>query len=118
MRSGSRTNLRLSAALISGVLVLHPVAVNAEEPGDPNARFRYAGAHCAGCHAVRATDNTSPNPAAPSFANVAKSSGIAGRALAVRLETSHPTMPNLVVGRKDRDDVIAYIMSLQVRQTH
>ena len=36
---------------------------------------------------------------------------MAVQALAVWLETFHLTMPNLLVGKKDRDDVIAYIMS-------
>jgi hypothetical protein len=36
---------------------------------------------------------------------------MAVQALAVWLETFHPTMPNLLVGKKDRDDAIAYIMS-------
>jgi hypothetical protein len=31
----------------------------------------------------------------------------------VWLQTSHPNMPNLIVPPEDRDDVIAYILSLR-----
>ena len=33
--------------------------------------------------------------------------------LGVFLRTSHPTMPNLVLSAAERDDVIAYILSLR-----
>ena len=89
--------------------LLFAPTVNAEEPGDPRAGLAFARAHCTECHAIRDTDDTSPNFDAPPVANVAKTPGITGRALAVFLQTSHPTMPNFVVGQKDRDNVIAYI---------
>jgi hypothetical protein len=36
-------------------------------------------------------------------------------ALTVWSRTSHPTMPNLVIGPEDMDDLIAYILSLRGR---
>jgi len=89
------------------------VSVSAQEMGQPRSGLTFALAHFAECHAVRATEVKSPNPSAPSFASVASTSGMTGRALAVWLQTSHPTMPNLVISKKDRDNVIAYIMSLR-----
>jgi mono/diheme cytochrome c family protein len=108
----------LRAAVTVAILGLVPVSVNAEEPDDPRVGLAFAQAHCAGCHAVRVTDNLSPNSAAPPFVNVAKTAGMTGRALAVWLQTSHPTMPNFVIAQKDRDNVIAYIMSLQPLSAH
>jgi hypothetical protein len=35
------------------------------------------------------------------------------RALAVWLQTSHPTMPDFIIPPGDMDNVIAYIMSLR-----
>jgi hypothetical protein len=35
------------------------------------------------------------------------------RALAVWLQTSHPSMPNIMIPAEQKDDVIAYIMSLR-----
>jgi len=96
----------LLAALFT---LLFPLSVNAEEPGDPRAGRAFAQAHCAQCHGR----HVSPNVDAPPFVNVAKTPGMTGRALAVFLQTSHPTMPNFVVGKKDRNNVIAYIMSLR-----
>ena len=56
------------------------------------------------CHAVQAGEKVSPDPAAPRVAN---SSGMTGLALVVWLQSSHPTMPNLMV---PPDNVVAYIM--------
>jgi mono/diheme cytochrome c family protein len=98
---------------VTAVVFFLPVSAGAEEPGDPRAGLAFARANCAGCHAVRAADDTSPNFDAPPFESVAKTPGMTGRALAVWLQTSHPTMPNFLVSEKDRDNVIAYIMSLQ-----
>ena len=85
----------------------------AEEPGDARAGHDYARAHCAECHAVEAAADFSPDLSAPPFANVANTPGMTERALAVWLQTSHPTMPNLIIPPADRDNVIAYIMSLK-----
>ena len=97
----------------TALVFLLPVSVGAEEPGDPREGLAFARAHCAECHAVGAADDTSPNFYAPPFESVAKTPGMTGRALAVFLQTTHPTMPNFIVGQRDRDNVIAYIMSLR-----
>lgn len=92
------------------------LSANAQDFGDPALGHEFAIRHCSQCHAIGAAktaDTHSPSPGAPSFASVAKTSGMTGRALAAWLDTSHPTMPNLVLSKDDRDDVIAYIMSLK-----
>jgi mono/diheme cytochrome c family protein len=68
---------------------------------------------CSECHAVRSGDGYSPNPEAPPFEVVAETHGMTRRAITVWLQTSHPTMPNIMVEAGDRDDVAAYIMSLK-----
>ena len=93
--------------------LLYPLSVNAEEPGVPSAGLAFARANCAECHAVTDTEDKSSNTDAPTFASVAKTPGMTGRALAVWLQTSHPKMPNFLVAEEDRNNVIAYIMSLQ-----
>jgi hypothetical protein len=62
--------------------LLFPLSVDAEEPGDPLAGLSFARAHCAECHAVTELEEKSPNPTAPTFGSVAKTSGMTGRALA------------------------------------
>jgi hypothetical protein len=55
------------------------------------------------------------NPKAPRFREVADTPGITGTALRVWIETSHPTMPNIIVEKDDMLNVIAYILSLKGR---
>ena len=85
----------------------------AQEAGDPRAGLEFARTNCTSCHAVNNGEATSPNKNAPAFATVAKMPGMTGTALAVWLQSSHPTMPDFIIAAKDRDNVIAYIMSLQ-----
>jgi mono/diheme cytochrome c family protein len=90
----------------------------AQEPGDVRAGHVFASLHCAECHAVMPGPDKSPNANAPPFAKVAATPGMTGRALAVWLQSSHPTMPDFLIAQEDRDNVIAYIMSLQPPQEH
>jgi hypothetical protein len=43
---------------------------------------------------------------------VADTPGMTAQALAVWLQTSHPTMPNFIIKPDDIDDLTAYITSL------
>ena len=54
-----------------------------------------------------------PNPDALTFKEYANRPGTTGTALAVWLQEPHPSMPELVVPFDDRDDLIAYILSLK-----
>ncbi len=63
-----------------------------------------------------ANGEISPNPDAPSFQSVADTTGMSARALVVWLQTSHPTMPDLILKPDEMDNVVAYIMSLRTRQ--
>lgn len=99
----------LSATLVASL----PVQARTEVLGDARAGQAYAEKFCSECHAVSPGAGGAQNPEAPSFASVANSEGMSERALGVWFQTSHPTMPNFVIPRKDLDDVIAYIMSLK-----
>jgi mono/diheme cytochrome c family protein len=103
---------------IAAATALFPIAAIAGEPGDPRAGHVFASLHCSECHAVTPGPDKSPNADAPPFAKVAVTPGMTGRALAVWLQTSHPTMPDFLIAQEDRDNVIAYIMSLQPPQEH
>lgn len=87
----------------------------AERLGDLNRGAAVALTTCARCHGVRRAQLLSPDPMAPNFTNVANTLGMTDRALRVWLQTSHPTMPNVVLTNQERDDVVAYIMSLRSR---
>lgn len=88
-------------------------AAAAVELGDAEKGQAYARANCSECHEVEPIESFSPNPDAPSFQEVAQSPGMNARALGVWLQSSHPTMPNLMIAPADMDNVIAYILSLK-----
>ena len=98
---------------ITLVAVTASGALAAEDVGDPQAGFDYAKRVCSVCHAI--SGEQSPNPKAPRFREVADTPGITGTALRVWMETSHPTMPNIIVEKDDMLNVIAYILSLKGR---
>ena len=52
-------------------------------------------------------------PKATRFREVADRPGITGTALRVWMETSHPTMPNIILEQDDLRNVVAYIRSLK-----
>ena len=99
-------------AVTSFVLCVVPFAA-ADEGRDASRGRAYAQGICAECHAVQPGDVQVTRPGIPSFKTIANTPGMTARALMVWLQTPHPTMPNLIVDAQDRDDVIAYILSLQ-----
>jgi mono/diheme cytochrome c family protein len=85
----------------------------AEEVGDKREGRTYAQAHCGECHGIESADEISPDFNAPNFIAIANTPGMTARALAVWLQTSHPNMPNFMIPDEQKDNVIAYIMSLR-----
>jgi len=96
------------------VLTSATAAVAAEQAGDPQAGFEYAHTYCATCHGI--SEENSPLPEATRFRLVADRPGMTATALQVWMQTSHPTMPNIIVAPKDMLNVIAYIISLKGRE--
>lgn len=88
-------------------------AARAQATGDPVAGAAYAKQVCGQCHAVLANEQLSPLLQAPTFQAAADTPGMTATALTVWLQSSHPTMPNIVLAPNDRDNVIAYILSLK-----
>ena len=64
-------------------------------------------ATCPGCHGAQTTSQ------APAFSAIAAMPSTTAKSLEVFLRTSHPAMPNLILSDTDRDDLIAYILSLR-----
>jgi mono/diheme cytochrome c family protein len=83
----------------------------AQEVGDPREGLAFAQKVCAECHGV-APGQLVP-AAAPTFRAIANTPGMTALALTVFLRTPHRNMPNLVISDSDRDNVIAYILSLR-----
>jgi len=106
-------NTKFGAMAFAVALGLSPLHAAAQDFGDSQKGLAFAKMICAECHAVEKTVASSPNRDAPPFAAVSATSGMTAMALRTWLQTSHPTMPNIVLKSEDRDNVIAYILSLK-----
>lgn len=104
---------QLLLLLLPAMILTGTPQAKAERVGDPQAGFTYAKEVCSGCHGISA--EPSPLPQATRFREVADRPGITGTALAVWLQTAHPTMPNIIVEKEDMWNVIAYILDLKGR---
>ncbi len=100
------------AALTAAALALGTLVSQAQESGDAGRGLAFAQLTCASCHAVRGNVGP-PNSAAPGFSEIAAVPGMTAIALNAALQTSHKTMPNLIIAPGDRADVVAYILSLR-----
>ena len=77
--------------------------------GDRDAGERLATLYCAQCHGVVDTPG-----GAPSFSTVANTPWLTADALNLFLQTPHAEAPDTVVASpQDRNDLIAYILSLR-----
>jgi mono/diheme cytochrome c family protein len=74
---------------------------------------RWADSVCSLCHAVTANQTSSPNRGAPTFVQVANTPGMTAAALSVTLTTPHAGMPMFVLTTEQRQDIVAYILSLK-----
>jgi mono/diheme cytochrome c family protein len=101
------TGLGMALALLS---VCHPAYAQTSDAARGKA---YARAACASCHEVEPGIPTPPFAQAPSFSSVAATPGMTSMALNVWLTTSHPTMPNLIIPQKDKEDLLAYFAALR-----
>jgi len=108
--------MRILTTIAALALIAAPKIARAVELGDPQQGLTYAKQVCAECHAVDAGDELSPNPDAPSFEDVANTPGMTARALVVWLQSSHPTMPNIMIPAGDTDNIVAYITSLRAKE--
>ena len=106
-------NWKLGVAAAAVILLMAPAGASAREPGNPQKGETIARKSCSSCHAIDAGNAASPNVKAPAFARLAQTPGMTAIALRAALQTSHRTMPNLVLRKGDRENVIAYILSLK-----
>lgn len=91
-----------------------PIATSqAAEIGDPSKGVAIADDVCSRCHAIRKGQVLSPDLMAPTFVRIATTPGITGMALNVTLMTPHAGMPMFKLSTEQREDLIAYILSLK-----
>ena len=107
--------------LASALCLPISLAVLAQEVGDPEAGLAVASEVCAACHVVSPDHPRSPDlQALPfealqplPFIDIANTPGVTEMVLYAWMASSHPTMPNIVLGAEELNDVIAYIISLK-----
>ena len=85
--------------------------------GDVVAGRELAVRECSACHSVSAEQRIERLDAAPGFDEVAAKTQTTAISLRAFLQSSHPTMPNFMLSAEERDNVIAYILSLR-QQSH
>jgi cytochrome c len=101
--------MRARSIAISAPLLLAAIAsALGEEAGDPAAGKRLVEATCLQCHGAAVVPRV-----APEFVTIAAMPSTSALSLGVFLQTSHPSMPNIILSKTERDDVIAYILSLR-----
>ena len=106
----SRKRVLLVAAIASA---LSAGAAATQEIGRPEHGLGLAQQICGQCHAVRKDQERSPNERAPRFQTIASVPGMTSIALSAALNTSHRSMPNIILSAEEKADIIAYILTLR-----
>ncbi len=96
------------------VLATATTAAAADDLSRSQAGHVYAETYCSKCHGIGA--GPSPLSQAPRFKDVAEQPGVTAMSLQAFLQSSHPTMPNIIIEPEDMRNVIAYILSLKGRE--
>ena len=107
--------MRFSISLALLILFAGIAAAPAQQ-GSPQQGLRIATVQCAECHLIAKERGSSPNPAAPTFEQIAGVPGMTSVTLRAALRTPHKTMPNVIIADRDANDLIAYILSLKEKQ--
>jgi mono/diheme cytochrome c family protein len=84
-------------------------------PGDVVAGRQLAAKECSACHSLSAEQRTMRLDDAPGFDEIAAKPQTTAISLRAFLQQPHPTMPNLMLTEAERDNAIAYILSLKQR---
>jgi mono/diheme cytochrome c family protein len=108
------SNIR--AFLIITAIIVNTASARAAQIGSVEQGSAIARERCAECHLTVKENGRSTNEKAPTFARIANVPGMTAAALRAALNTSHSTMPNLVIKGDDADSLIAYILSLRDSQ--
>ena len=113
LASGSKMSAK-RLLLVALIAALIPAGRGkAQEIGQAGHGRALAERLCAQCHAVKKQQKASPNQDAPPFGEIASAPGMTSIALSAALQTSHASMPNIMLEAEERADIIAYIISLK-----
>jgi mono/diheme cytochrome c family protein len=102
--------------ILLAALVAFPIpsgSSTAQEVGSAGRGLALARQVCAQCHAVEKGQAQSPNADVPTFQEIASIPGMTATALSAALNTSHRTMPNLMLDPEERAHIVAHILGLK-----
>ena len=105
--------MRARIAVLAAIGLQANAAAAQALPGDPAAGMEYARAVCADCHDVEREWDELAAFYGPPFVDIAAMPSTTEMSLKVFLRTPHENMPNLILTDQERDDVVAYILSLK-----
>jgi mono/diheme cytochrome c family protein len=105
--------MRSACVCLMIALPLTAFPCDAQEIGQPGRGLALAQRLCVECHAVRKDQARSPNENAPRFDVIASVPGMTAIALSAALNTSHRSMPNIMLEADEQANIIAYILSLK-----
>lgn len=100
----------LAAGLALSALDGRPAAA---QTGDPHRGHTLAQSWCASCHIIDRRGGGRTADAAPPFPAIADNPGRTDDHLRVAVTGEHTRMPNFNLGRREIDDLVAYIRSLR-----
>jgi mono/diheme cytochrome c family protein len=95
------------------ILSLSVVASHVYAQGNPQQGLAEARQVCSECHAIQRGEVRSPNSRSPTFVELANTPGMTATALLVALTTPHAGMPMFILTSEQRQNIIAYILSLK-----
>lgn len=107
---------RLRTFSVGVIFFIVPASLSAQQTGATQLVLAFAREACAACHSVERRQPASSNPQAPPFDAIASTRGMTTMALYAFLQTSHPTMPNLILEADETANVATYILSLREQQ--
>ena len=84
-------------------------------PGNVDAGRTLAEKTCSECHSASAAQRRLGLYDAPGFDEIAAKAQTTAISLRAFLQQPHPTMPDLILSQDERDNAIAYILSLKQR---
>jgi mono/diheme cytochrome c family protein len=87
--------------------------VRAQGVGNRQEGLALAQQVCSECHTILRGQIRSPNTRSPTFVELATAPGMTAAALFVALTTPHAGMPMFILTTEQRENVIAYILSLK-----
>lgn len=97
---------------LAALLLIRLHNANGAQSSSAAAGHRLAEAWCKECHAIEAATIGTAN-AGPDFIKIANQLSTTALSLRVFLQTSHPSMPNLILKPDETDNLINYILSLK-----